>query len=85
MGIVGQPQPLSTVNVTCISRLIWPRPSSSGMKIHPARAEFDPPFSVPLGAAFQEREHLCIASRVGVVDEGDQEIGERCIVPKLQL
>src|SRR5487761_2159401 len=40
--------------------------------------------SVYLGAAPQDRQCSGIAAGVGIVDKGDQEVGQRRIVPKLE-
>ena len=40
--------------------------------------------SVDLSAALQGSERGHIACGVGVVDKGDHEVGERCIIPELQ-
>src|SRR5579864_9475290 len=40
--------------------------------------------SLKLRAAFQNRQCFLVASRMGIVDKGDQQIGEHGIVPQFQ-
>jgi hypothetical protein len=41
--------------------------------------------SLHLGASFENSERPFIAPRIGLIDKGDQKIGERSVVPQFQL